>query len=52
MAIEPQVLAEKMGLTVEMREITKDFSVFGQLYFHDCDAVFYDEDSDEWYRPM
>ena len=47
MAIEPQVLAEKMGLTVEMREITKDFSVFGQLYFHDCDAVFYDEDSDE-----
>ncbi|MGS0744533.1 transcriptional regulator [Clostridium sporogenes] len=47
MAIEPQVLAEKMGLKVEMREITKDFSVFGQLYFHDCDAVFYDEDSDE-----
>lgn len=47
MAIEPQVLAEKMGLTVEMREITKDFSVFGQLYFHDCDAVFYNEDSDE-----
>ena len=47
MAIEPQVLAEKMGLTVEMREITKDFSVFGQLYFHDCDAVFYDKDSNE-----
>lgn len=47
MAIEPQVLAEKMGLTVEMREITKDFSVFGQLYFHNCDAVFYNEDSDE-----
>lgn len=47
MAIEPQVLAEKMGLTVEMREITKDFSVFGQLYFHDCDAEFYDKDSDE-----
>lgn len=47
MAIEPQVLAENMGLTVEMREITKDFSVFGQLYFHDCDAVFYDKDSDE-----
>ena len=47
MAIEPQVLAEKMGLTVEMREITKDFSVFGQLYFHDCDAEFYDKDSDK-----
>jgi hypothetical protein len=47
MAVEPQVLAEKMGLVVEMREITKDFSVFGQIYFHDCDAEFYDEDSDE-----
>jgi len=47
MAIEPQVLAEKMGLAVKMREITKDFSVFGQIYFHDCDAEFYDEDSDE-----
>ena len=47
MAVEPQGLAEKMDLTVEMREITKDFSVFGQIYFHDCDADFYDEDSDE-----
>jgi hypothetical protein len=46
-AVEPQVLAEKMGLTVEMREITKDFSVFGQIYFHDCDAELYDEDFDE-----
>ncbi len=47
MAVEPQVLAEKMGLTVKLREITKDFSIFGQLYFHECDAEFYDEDSDE-----
>lgn len=47
MAVEPQQLAKNMGLTVEMREITKDFSVFGQIYFHDCDAEFYDEDSDE-----
>lgn len=47
MAIEPQKLAENMGLMVEMREITKDFSVFGQIYFHDCNAEFYDEDSDE-----
>lgn len=45
--VEPQVLAEKMGLSVEMREITKDFSVFGQLYFHDCDAELYDGDCDE-----
>jgi len=47
MAVEPQVLAKKMGLSLEIRNITKDFSVFGQLYFHECDAEFYDEDSDE-----
>lgn len=47
MAIEPHVLAEKMGLTIEMREITKDFSVFGQIYFHDGDTEFYDADKDE-----
>jgi hypothetical protein len=47
MAVESQILAEKMGLNIKMREITKDFSVFGQIYFHDCDTEFYDEDSDE-----
>jgi hypothetical protein len=47
MAVEPQVLVEKMGLTIEMREITKDFSVFGQIYFHGCDAEFYDKVSDK-----
>jgi len=47
MAVEPQVLAEKMGLALVIRDITKDFTVFGQLYFHECDAEFYDEDSDE-----
>ena len=46
MAVEPHVLADKMGLTVEIREITKDFSIFGQIYFHDCDAEFYDADID------
>ena len=46
-AVEPQLLAEKMGLSVEMREITKDFSVFGQLYFHDCSSELYDGDRDE-----
>jgi len=47
MAVEPQVLAKKMGLSLEIRNITKDFSVFGQLYFHECDAEFYNEDTDE-----
>jgi len=47
MAIEPQVLAEKMGLRVEMREITKDLCVFGKIFFQDCEAEFYDKDIDE-----
>jgi hypothetical protein len=46
-AVEPQVLVEKMGLTIEVREITKDFSVFGQIYFHGCDAEFYDKTNDK-----
>lgn len=47
MAIEPQQLAKKMGLNVIVKNITKDFSVFGQIYFHDCEAELYDENSDE-----
>ncbi|WP_206528097.1 hypothetical protein [Marinitoga sp. 38H-ov] len=46
MAIDPQVLAGKMGLKVEIREITKDLSVFGQIFFHESYAEFYDKDSD------
>lgn len=46
-AVDPQTLAEKMGLTVELREITKDFSVFGQIYFYDSESEFYDKNSDE-----
>lgn len=33
MAIEPQMLAKKMGLEVKMCEITKDFSVLGRYIF-------------------
>lgn len=40
MAIEPQKLANNMGLNVIMKNISKDFSVFGQIYFHDCDTEF------------
>lgn len=46
-AVDPQILAEKMGLTVDLREITKDFSVFGQIYFYDSESEFYDKNSDE-----
>jgi hypothetical protein len=47
MAVETQKLAMNMGLNVIVKNITKDFSVFGQIYFHDCEADFYDEENDE-----
>lgn len=46
MAIEPQVLAKKMGLTLEFRNITKDLSTFGEIFFSDCDVEFYDAKQD------
>lgn len=33
--IDPLLIAEKMGLKVEYREISEDGSVLGQIYFHD-----------------
>ncbi|GIW48976.1 MAG: hypothetical protein KatS3mg079_452 [Caloramator sp.] len=47
MAVDPQLLAEKIGLKIEIRDITKDFTVFGQIFFHDCEAEFYDKNSDK-----
>lgn len=46
-ALEPLELAYKMGLTVEVRDITKDMSIFGQIYFHDSEAELYDSEKDE-----
>lgn len=49
MAIDSKELAEGMGLKVELRHIAKDCSVFGQIFFHDADAEFYDKKSDSTY---
>lgn len=46
MAVEPQKLAECMGLDVQIRNITKDCSVFGQIFFHDAETELYDEKTD------
>ena len=45
--LDPIELACKMGLTVEVRDITKDLSIFGQVYFHDSEAELYDSEKDE-----
>lgn len=50
MAIEPQKLAERMDLDVLIREITGDFSIFGQIFFHDTEAELYDSAKDELVR--
>ncbi len=50
MAVDPLKLAEKMELNVELRDITKDLSIFGQVFFHDSEAEFYDSDKDEIVR--
>ena len=46
MAVDVSDLAREMGLTIEPHHITKDFSVFGQIFFADCDAELYDPETD------
>lgn len=46
MAVDVADLAREMGLTIEPHHITKDFSVFGQIFFADCDAELYDPETD------
>ena len=47
MAVEPLKLAQKMGLAVEIKDITKDITIFGQIYFHDCIVELYNFEKDE-----
>lgn len=39
--VDPVELAKSMGLTVKICPITADGSVFGQVYFKDCDTELY-----------
>lgn len=45
--VEPEKLAERLGLTVHLQRIREDASVFGQLYFVDTDAELYDAKAEE-----
>ncbi|MGE5417505.1 MAG: hypothetical protein ACM3UZ_12280 [Acidobacteriota bacterium] len=51
MAVPPYVVAERMGLEVKEVHITKNCSVFGQVYFSDCEVPYYDIDARQ-YRPL
>lgn len=46
MPLDVAELAKRMGLTIEQHHITQDYSVFGQIFFADCNTEVYDADSD------
>ena len=41
------VLADRLGLSVVTQELTEDFSVFGQIFFQDCDTEVFNSDTGE-----
>lgn len=43
--IDPLVLTQRMGISFQLRHITSDFSTFGQIFFTDCEAEYYDKKS-------
>lgn len=46
-AIDPMLLAQRMGLTVLRRTISPDYSIFGEIFFADCDTEFYDSEKEQ-----
>jgi len=50
MAIEPAVLAERMKLSIDLKHITSDFSVFGQVFFADCEVEYYDKGTSSYVK--
>ncbi len=48
MAIDPMVLAQRMGLSVHLQHITDDFSTFGQIFFIDCETEIYNKSTDSF----
>ncbi len=51
MAVTPNVVAERMGLDIQEVHITKTCTVFGQVYFSDCEIQYYDSDA-RAYKPL
>jgi len=47
MLLEPLKLAKRMGLSVLRRTISEDYSIFGEIFFSDCDAEFYDKKTNQ-----
>jgi len=45
--VNPTELAESMGLNVRFVNITKEGSVFGRSYFHECETELYDAETEQ-----
>lgn len=45
--VEPDVLASRLGLTIQIRDIKEDASVYGQLFFRDADVELYNSTTHE-----
>lgn len=43
--IDPLVLTQRMGISFQLKHITPDFSTFGQIFFTECEAPYYDKNS-------
>lgn len=39
-AVDPALLAQRMGLTIQYRHLSKEKSVFGAVFMEDCEASF------------
>lgn len=46
-ALDPLKLAKRMRLSVLRRTISEDYSIFGEIFFSDCDAEFYDKKTNQ-----
>lgn len=51
MAIPARDIARKMGLNIKEIQLTRHFSLFGQVAFGDCTIKYYDND-DRVYKPL
>ena len=45
--VDPKLLAERLGLSIQTHRIREDASVFGQLYFEETEAELYDSKAGE-----
>lgn len=50
MFVDPGILAERMGLSIQMKSASADCSTFGQIFFADCDAEYYDKSDSSFKR--